>query len=70
MGRQLRIRDEDFYMGILVSLQVLHQYDSHTQAMDIVEAAGGIEAIAGYANISGTDVDMDTIVWLRTGKRQ
>lgn len=59
--------DESFYMGVLVCLQVLHQFDSHTVAMEIVEVGGGIKTIAEYATKSGTQVDMDTVRWLKTG---
>lgn len=61
--------DESFYLGILVCLQVLHQFDSHTVAKEIVEVAGGIKTIAEYATKSGTEVDKDTLSWLRTGVR-
>ncbi len=54
-------------MGVLVCLQVLHQFDSHTVAMEIVEVGGGIKTIAEYATKSGTEVDMDTVRWLKTG---
>ncbi len=61
-------KDEWFIRGVLVCLQVLHQFDSHVQATEIVEAAGGIEQLEIRAKISGTEVDMDTVRWLKTGQ--
>ena len=61
-------RDDGFYAGVLVSLQVLCAHDSHVQAMDIVGSCGGIKKIEPYAKNSGSEVDLETIKWLKTGQ--
>lgn len=63
-----QIEEQGFFGGVLVCLQVLHQYDAHTQATDIVEAVGGITIATEYANKSGSEVDLDTIKWIKSGK--
>jgi hypothetical protein len=62
-------RDSSFYTGMLVCLQVLHQHDTHVQATEIVNAAGGIQKFEYHAKRSGSGVDADVIRWLKTGKR-
>lgn len=64
-----QIEEQGFFGGVLVCLQVLHQYDAHTQATDIVEAVGGISIATEYANKRGSEVDLDTIKWIKSGKR-
>lgn len=63
-----KIEEQVFFGGVLVCLQVLHQYDAHTQATDIVEVVGGITIATEYANKSGSEVDLDTIKWIKSGK--
>jgi hypothetical protein len=63
-----KARDDSFYSGLLVALQVLHRFDSHVQAMEIVNSAGGIKTIQVHAKNSGTEVDKDTMRWLKTGQ--
>ena len=62
-------RDSGFYCGILCSLQVLHMYDAHAQAMEIVDMAGGIDDLEAHAKGSGTEVDIDTVRWIKTGEK-
>lgn len=58
-----------FFSGVLVCLQVLHQFDAHTQATEIVETVGGIDLIKKYAEYSGSEVEADTLGWIKTGIR-
>lgn len=58
--------ERGFYGAVLSCLQILCVHDSHTQAMEIVRAVGGIRGVEAHASRSGSDVDADTVRWLKT----
>lgn len=55
----------NFLLGILVSLQLLHIHGSEVAAKDIVLGHTCIEDLAAYAKKYGGDVEKETVKWLK-----
>lgn len=60
--------DDIFYVGVLACLHVLRSYDSHVVGCEIVETIGGLDKLEEIAKRAGSECDLETISWLKTGE--
>lgn len=60
---------DDFAMGILVALHIMHLHDYGTAGVEIADSVG-LKNLRAAAKLSGCECDTDTIKWLkRNGAR-